>query len=150
MSLTVTEASAVNHLLRYVLGLHRPGFPAVSTEQARQAAILLADHADRTLSAGLTGRDVEAAAWHVIEHDIHAEHVIKFNERGWTIKHPLACRPNLFECPVHAAAEQQIAQPPEVLGRYTISLADDGLLYLGDPADEATRAAVDAREASAP
>lgn len=32
-------------------------------------------------------------------------HVIRFSERGWTIRHPLACRPGLFECPVNQAAE---------------------------------------------
>jgi hypothetical protein len=46
-------------------------------------------------------------------------HMIEFREDGWTISHPLACRPRLFECEINRAAEQQVSGPPAVgLGRY--------------------------------
>jgi hypothetical protein len=51
---TITEANAVNTLLRYVLGSPPGGDP-------QEAAAHLADKAHRALSAGLTGADVRAA-----------------------------------------------------------------------------------------
>lgn len=58
MALTVTEAMAVNTLLDYLIGTHKDG-----RTDARLAAELLADHANKTLSAGLTGAAVQQA-WH--------------------------------------------------------------------------------------
>ena len=34
-------------------------------------------------------------------------HQIELRIDGWTIQHPLSCRPNLFECKVNRAAEKQ-------------------------------------------
>lgn len=50
-------------------------------------------------------------------------HVIEFRADGWTIQHPLACRPNLFDCPVNRVAERELTEPPishgrQVLGRF--------------------------------
>lgn len=58
-------------------------------------------------------------------------HVIEFRADGWTIMHPLACRPNLFDCPLNRAAEQRITAPLGELGRYAIDLVD-GRLILGE------------------
>lgn len=57
------------------------------------------------------------------------EHVIEFRDRGWTIKHPLSCRPNLFDCPINGAAECQFGygQLPEP-GRQRCWLNDEGWL----------------------
>lgn len=44
-------------------------------------------------------------------------HVIDFRAEGWTIKHPLACRPVLFDCPVNRAAEQ-LDTAPDLLGPF--------------------------------
>lgn len=57
------------------------------------------------------------------------EHVIQLDPNGWTIKHPLPCRPNLFACPFnHAAVTIQGAR----LGRYTCWLDEDGALVIGE------------------
>lgn len=56
MALTVGEANAVNHVLDFILGNKRD--IRITPELARDSAILLADHAHKTLSAGLTGADV--------------------------------------------------------------------------------------------
>jgi hypothetical protein len=77
--------------------------------------------------------------------DEAVEHVIEFRARGWTIKHPLSCRPALFDCPVNRAVEDQLAGPPATLGRYIVDL-QDGELVVGEPADEATRGAVEASD----
>lgn len=65
-----------------------------------------------------------------------AEHVIEFRTDGWTIMHPLACRPALFDCPVNRAAERDLTAPPDVdPGRYVIRLVD-GQLVIGEPVAE--------------
>lgn len=54
-----------------------------------------------------------------------SRHVVQFDTDGWTIKHPLLCRPNLFDCPVNAAAKRGVRKPPEGLGRYFCDVEDE-------------------------
>lgn len=62
------------------------------------------------------------------------EHVIDIKPDGWTIKHPLACRPELFNCPVHnAAAAREFADPHPGPGRYGVSLSETGWIVIGEP-----------------
>ena len=56
------------------------------------------------------------------KHVVANEHVIEFRENGWTIKHPLICRPNLFDCEVNRAAERDIDGPPQQLGRFVCGI----------------------------
>lgn len=56
------------------------------------------------------------------------EHVIEFREDGWTIKHPIACRPHLFDCPVNQMAERDLLGPPAQLGRFVCEIEDDMLV----------------------
>lgn len=79
--------------------------------------------------------------WQPRADDEAAQHVIEFRENGWTIMHPLSCRPALFDCPVNRAAEDQLDQQPDVLGRFVVEL-QDGELVVGEPADESTLAAL--------
>lgn len=60
------------------------------------------------------------------------EHVIEFTEQGWTIMHPIACRPDLFACPVNRAAGDTVRKgaPPDN-GRYVCSLDEDGQFVVG-------------------
>lgn len=58
-------------------------------------------------------------------------HVIEIREDGWTIQHPLACRPNLFDCPVNRAAGRELREPPGEFGRFECGLADDGNFIIG-------------------
>lgn len=51
-------------------------------------------------------------------------HIIEFREDGWTLMHPLACRPNLFDCPVNRIAGRQLSEPPDLLGRFECELID--------------------------
>jgi hypothetical protein len=64
-----------------------------------------------------------------------APHVIDLRDDGWTIKHPLSCRPHLFECAVNLAAGQALVEPPSFRGRYQCEVADDGMFTIGDIAD---------------
>ena len=44
------------------------------------------------------------------------EHVVRFTDKGWTLRHPLSCRPSLFDCPVHAAlivSDALLCEEPE-------------------------------------
>jgi hypothetical protein len=66
------------------------------------------------------------------ETETETEHVIEFREDGWTIKHPLACRPNLFDCAVNRAAGRALQEPPAEFGRFACGLAEDGQFVVGD------------------
>lgn len=65
MALTVTEANAVNVLLKWLFAQPDNVGEYKTGEQARDAAALLADHADKTLMAGLDG-DAVRKLWAVI------------------------------------------------------------------------------------
>lgn len=58
MALTVTEASAVNDLLDYVYGRADLAGRRTTLQDAHTAAQLLADHAYKTLMAGVRGSDL--------------------------------------------------------------------------------------------
>lgn len=76
---------------------------------------------------GLTGDILAAiheAGWRQV--DDETEHVIEFRTDGWTIKHPLSCRPDLFNCPVNRAASYDLDSPPAELGRFPCGINDDG------------------------
>lgn len=59
-------------------------------------------------------------------------HIVDLREDGWTLQHPLSCRPNLFDCPINKAAERDLIDPPAELGRFTCGLGDDGRFEIGD------------------
>jgi hypothetical protein len=59
------------------------------------------------------------------------EHVIELRENGWTIKHPLSCRPALFDCPVNRAAERDLTDRSVLRGRFWCGLGGDGGLVMG-------------------
>jgi hypothetical protein len=68
---------------------------------------------------------------------LHAErHIVAFTNDGWTIKHPLSCRPNLFECPVNEAAGRGLTEPPTELGQFVCDLDADGDFAIYGPAVE--------------
>lgn len=71
MALTVTEASAVNTLIDYLLG-NRNALGGPDRLDAREAAQLLADHAHKTLSAGVNAVDVQQA-WHRVPRRVGEE-----------------------------------------------------------------------------
>ncbi|MFI5852287.1 DUF6085 family protein [Micromonospora chalcea] len=73
--------------------------------------------------------------------DISPRHIIDFRADGWTIQHPLACRPDLFNCPVNRVAGLDLSQldgPPVPPGRYECSANDLGDRFLlGNRIDQA-------------
>jgi hypothetical protein len=59
-------------------------------------------------------------------------HIVRFDEDGWTVKHPLACREgDLFECPTNKALVELANEPDKhpVPGTYTVRVKDDGLEF---------------------
>jgi hypothetical protein len=48
----------------------------------------------------------------------NTRHMIQLDNRGWTILHPLSCRPNLFDCPVNFAARETPELELLAWGRY--------------------------------
>lgn len=63
--------------------------------------------------------------------DTGRPHVIVLAENGWTMKHPVTCRAQLFHCPVHKAA---LASEPlgDQLGRFVCTVGYDGFLVIGE------------------
>lgn len=56
--------------------------------------------------------------------DDDPRHIIEFRATGWTIGHPLSCRSDLFACEVNRAAERDLVEAPEVLGRFYCDVRD--------------------------
>lgn len=52
-------------------------------------------------------------------------HKIEMKLDGWTVLHPMACRPRLFGCPFTQAAHALGAPTAEEVGVYTIVLEED-------------------------
>jgi hypothetical protein len=56
-------------------------------------------------------------------------HVCRWDDGGWTIQHPLACRlASLFDCPSNAIARHQAVSgpPPEGYGWYFLDDTEEG------------------------
>lgn len=54
-------------------------------------------------------------------------HFIKFSPLGWTIKHPLSCRPNLFECDSTEHVSRMVGdESPVGLGVFALVKNDGG------------------------
>lgn len=81
---------------------------------------------DACLAAGSVGLN----DWAQVD---EAEHKIHLRESGWTILHPLSCRPNLFDCPVTKAA-QEMPTPLPQYGIFECWLDDNGQIVIGDRA----------------
>ena len=54
-------------------------------------------------------------------------HVYEQREDGWSLKHPVACREEMLDCPVHLAASQY-DEPPVEPSRYRVELNSVGSL----------------------
>lgn len=63
--------------------------------------------------------------------DDQPHHVLDLTDTGWTLKHPLDCRDELFECPYNRAADR-LEGPPAPLGRYYVTVDGHGALVVGD------------------
>lgn len=66
-------------------------------------------------------------------------HILDLRADGWTLQHPLTCRPNLHDCAVNRLASEQLIAPPAPPGRYEVKASDlgDRLLILDRVDDEA-------------
>jgi hypothetical protein len=62
-------------------------------------------------------------------------HVAEFRPDGYSILHPLSCRPRLHDCPVQRAA-RHLTEPP-VLGRAVVEVDHLGDLQVLRPATDA-------------
>lgn len=58
------------------------------------------------------------------EYERDDRHIIELREDGFTIQHPLACRPNLFDCQYNLAARDTLDEAPGELGRFYCSTDD--------------------------
>lgn len=61
---------------------------------------------------------------------LHQEgHTIVFSVHGWSIQHPVECRPDMTTCEIHVAAQEQIVDSPKELGAFKIRLEEGVLKY---------------------
>jgi Family of unknown function (DUF6085) len=111
--------------------------PAV--QAARKAALALwLDRAERHVEASPeehvavlvdAALSALAKAYHLVPREPGDEHhILDVREDGWTLRHPLTCRPQLFECPITQQAGR-LDEPPAPVGRYRV-VADPGEEYL--------------------
>jgi hypothetical protein len=124
--------------------------PEPAVRAAREAALALwleraerhveaspEDHVAALVDAAL---DALSAAWHLVPREPGDEHhVLDVREDGWTLKHPLTCRPRLFECQANVAAERLPDRPAEI-GRYRVTVDQvTWELVIGEPVQTVTR-----------
>jgi hypothetical protein len=68
----------------------------------------------------------------IVPLDADERHIIELRVDGWTIQHPLSCRPNLLDCLTAKAASHDDYLEDHVYGRFVCSLDEDGLLAIGE------------------
>ena len=56
-------------------------------------------------------------------------HIVDIGPESFGLQHPIECRPDLLGCPVGAALSA-LDEPPADVGRYVVTLNDDGYLAL--------------------
>ena len=74
----------------------------------------------------LFAQALEDAGLLVAPMDLSDRHIIYYGKTGWTVMHPLSCRPTgLFTCLVGSRA-RDAEERPQALGQYYCGLDDDG------------------------
>lgn len=63
-------------------------------------------------------------------------HQIELREDGYTIQHPMACRPNLFDCVFNLMVREDFTEPPTELGRFYLDF-DGADLTVGERVPDA-------------
>ncbi|MBL6275349.1 hypothetical protein JMF97_04135 [Micromonospora fiedleri] len=71
-----------------------------------------------------------AGAGRMMPVDAETAHLIELTADGWTVQHPLSCRPNLFRCEVSRAAGRDLTVAPETLGVFECEV-QDGRFVIG-------------------
>lgn len=64
------------------------------------------------------------------------QHIIELRDDGWTIQHPLSCRPNLFDCIYNMVAGGDLvdaAREQGQRGRFYCDLSEDGRILGLEP-----------------
>lgn len=79
----------------------------------------------RELERRLDAAGISRNRW--AEDEDSQRHVIELRDDGWTIQHPLACRPDLFSCPHNRAA---LAIHPDRRGQYICTINSEGALEI--------------------
>lgn len=119
-------ANVLPHHAAMVRDLDAPRW-AREIAETRQQAI-------RDLDGGrITDEELAAAG-------LDTGHIVDLRYDGWTIRHPLSCRPHLFECPVNLAGGRDLTEPPDELGRFVCGVDDDGRLVISHAAGGASGA----------
>ncbi len=71
-----------------------------------------------------------AGAGRMMPVDAETAHLVELRDEGWTVQHPMSCRPNLFACEVNRAAERGLTAVPDSLGVFECR-AEDGRFVIG-------------------
>lgn len=138
-NLTVTQANDIATVIHYLSGATgTDGEPVRTAGQAGDALARLAEAGFARMMVGPRDADAEAAidAVEQLRATVQAlgpddgRHIIELRPDGFTIQHPLACRPILFNCPVNRVAQEDLAEPPDEYGRFYCEIRDGWLAIL--------------------
>lgn len=69
--------------------------------------------------------------------DAQPYHTVNLREDGWTLKHPLDCRDQLFDCEYNNATGALDGIPESGAGVYRVSLGERGWLVIEEKVSEA-------------
>jgi hypothetical protein len=127
------------------------GFPAPllsNAEVRRRTAEIMDRHARKVADGTAAPIDQEraevgrlrrevarlTAALEELTGDSETRHIIDIRVDSWTLKHPVSCRPDLFNCPVNRAAEETlVSRRRHAPGKYECFLIEDGQFVVGLP-----------------
>lgn len=75
---------------------------------------------------------IDTHAPHLRERPVH---IVTFDEVGYGLQHPPACRPNLLGCRYNRYLAYDLDEVPELPGRYVMTLSDTNVVsYEADSA----------------
>lgn len=75
-------------------------------------------------------------------------HVVEFRPDGWSLRHPVLCRGDMFACDVHRYLDAQ-PKPLKKPGRYTVLAHTDGFTFTTERPDGIVAALAAFRKAGA-
>lgn len=97
----------------------------VTNEMVEAAVGAMKEHDDKPHQVAL--REGLVAVFALVERDYRLteqRHIITFNQYGWTLMHPVRCRPNLNACVANIAAHGFPETPPAGWGAYEVEEPD--------------------------
>lgn len=117
------ETATLAGMRRVLLAVHQPSHPA-EAQAFEQDVDALIEKAATELAAARARAEKAEALLAKLEVTLDGSHVVKFDDGGWGLQHPVECRPDLFACPINRLL-QMLDGPPVPFGYYTVERQGD-------------------------